>query len=178
MLNAWTDCRHLTNNFFSISYGDNNPENLTLENIQCNLCADGVIPTAERNRQDEEFSAQMTQIIETDEIIIQAQRDFEQAYIRVENALQDTREFNRIIENRIQQLRAPKRAKCAGNEILAYLPVVIECPVCITETDKPIVMPCGHSVCQDCRLNLQNNGNTCPVCRTQLQQLPLLPSGR
>jgi hypothetical protein len=116
----------------------------------------------------------MTQIINSDEIIVQARRDFEQAQIRVETELQLARNLTRLIEERTQQLRAPKRAKCAGNEIIAFLPVVIECPICSCENDNPVIMPCGHSVCQDCRLNLQTNRNSCPVCRVSLQQLPFL----
>ena len=51
------------------------------------------------------------------------------------------------------------------------LEVISSCPVCLIsyngETNKPLMLTCGHPVCGSCVKTLQErNDNKCPVCKT------------
>jgi len=49
----------------------------------------------------------------------------------------------------------------------------LECPICYTdfnlETHLPVILKCGHSICQYSAENLINqNKITCPICKKNL----------
>ncbi len=44
---------------------------------------------------------------------------------------------------------------------------VIECPICMEESDKWVGLACNHRTCFGCAKKWQSTGNyTCPMCRT------------
>ncbi|XP_073506454.1 E3 ubiquitin/ISG15 ligase TRIM25-like [Phyllobates terribilis] len=55
----------------------------------------------------------------------------------------------------------------------------LECSVCLTLYTDPVILRCGHNFCRDCIdqvLNTQDGSGvyTCPECRTQFQERPVL----
>ena len=51
---------------------------------------------------------------------------------------------------------------------------LLECPICIDTFNNPRVLPCGHSICEECLINIIKNNSksiqgrlvmTCPECR-------------
>ena len=43
---------------------------------------------------------------------------------------------------------------------------IIECPLCLEEFNNPLILPCGHSFCEECiRKISKDNEIACPICR-------------
>ena len=63
------------------------------------------------------------------------------------------------------------------------LEAILECPVCMQEFDedekKPLVIPCGHTLCKFCVSTMVEEGMLkCPFCRKEMDigeaaQLPV-----
>lgn len=55
------------------------------------------------------------------------------------------------------------------------------CPVCLDVLDDPAMAPCGHNCCMNCwylasragPARAINHSMTCPVCRQQIQSMPI-----
>jgi hypothetical protein len=46
-----------------------------------------------------------------------------------------------------------------------------ECVICLSSHSTVVFLPCAHRcVCSDCSSGIKTMGNTCPVCRTRIQQ--------
>ena len=45
-----------------------------------------------------------------------------------------------------------------------------ECIICIEETDKGIVLPCGHVYHEKCIRVWMNKNKTCPICRVVIKE--------
>ncbi|XP_060560646.1 tripartite motif-containing protein 59-like [Ruditapes philippinarum] len=42
----------------------------------------------------------------------------------------------------------------------------LECPICLERFDTPKVLPCQHTFCADCLINITQRGSVCcPECR-------------
>ena len=54
-------------------------------------------------------------------------------------------------------------------------PITCECPVCY-EVKPAKLLPCKHSVCDDCSESWFINNTTCPMCRAVVKE-PVKPSG-
>ena len=55
------------------------------------------------------------------------------------------------------------------------------CPICQDEREEPVVTPCNHAFCRSCIMtSLRKYGNTCPMCREQINShrvlVPYTPS--
>lgn len=42
------------------------------------------------------------------------------------------------------------------------------CGVCFTNIANSIILPCGHTICNECATNYFNNATTCPFCRESM----------
>ena len=59
--------------------------------------------------------------------------------------------------------------------VITAPPITCECPVCY-EVKPATLMPCNHSVCDECSERWFNNNTTCPMCRAVVKE-PVRPSG-
>lgn len=52
----------------------------------------------------------------------------------------------------------------------------IECPICLEDKDEYKTLICGHELCNECEIKLNENNilNKCPICRTPLNWVGLI----
>mmetsp|Transcript_74041 Transcript_74041/g.176279 ORF Transcript_74041/g.176279 Transcript_74041/m.176279 type:complete len:550 (+) Transcript_74041:147-1796(+) len=54
---------------------------------------------------------------------------------------------------------------------------VLKCPCCLSIYRQPIALPCGHSLCRGCCLQLvPAQQRRCPLCRRELPQIAMKPN--
>eukprot|EP00668_Euglena_longa_P015577 GGOE01019677.1.p1 GENE.GGOE01019677.1~~GGOE01019677.1.p1 ORF type:complete len:233 (-),score=65.54 GGOE01019677.1:316-1014(-) len=49
-----------------------------------------------------------------------------------------------------------------------------ECPLCLKLLVRPTTTPCGHSFCHRCLVKALESRYTCPLCRHDFEEFPLL----
>lgn len=56
-------------------------------------------------------------------------------------------------------------------------PESVECPICVTYLDNPVVLRCGHLFCSTCinRWNTHSEKPKCPMCREHVDNQIVLP---
>jgi len=52
---------------------------------------------------------------------------------------------------------------------------IFECSICLELLKDPRVIPCGHSFCKSCLLQLKPNQLRCPLCQTAFNSVESLP---
>jgi len=72
----------------------------------------------------------------------------------------------------------------AGRDSASWHPVtgatpseVLKCPCCLSVYRQPIALPCGHTLCRGCCLQLlPASQRRCPLCRRELPQIAMKPN--
>ncbi|KAM9805287.1 E3 ubiquitin-protein ligase TRIM35 isoform 2-T4 [Syngnathus typhle] len=57
----------------------------------------------------------------------------------------------------------------------SHVEASLECPACLEIFKDPVILPCTHSICQEClqKWPKQKGSYSCPVCRTEFHSIDL-----
>jgi len=56
------------------------------------------------------------------------------------------------------------------NVLTAFMLIISECSVCLSQMELPIRLPCSHYFCYTCAKGLAQTNRSCAMCRGQIPQ--------
>lgn len=129
---------------------------ITINNAEASISASTPSP-----KEDEEERVRLKRLL--DESLAELER----------MKMEKEEESKRVKEAEMKQKAIEEELKVAKRAIED----VFSCPVCLDPPKAMLILPCGHSVCEECWVVWSKKSPMCPTCRSVIRKKPVRARG-
>ncbi len=117
--------------------------------------------------------------------ITPSQYEDDEERVRLKKLLEESLErLERMKKEKEEESKRAKEAEMKQKAIEEELKIakraiedVFSCPICLDPLKSMLILPCGHSVCEECWIVWSKKNSMCPTCRSVIRKKPVRARG-